>query len=92
MITTRQGIKLSAIVDKLNISIKNPEATQEQVGADLIIQVVSKAHRAEQEIYSFVAEIKKCTVVEAEEVDLIKFIKDMMANPDLVSFFKSAVK
>ena len=92
MITTKQGIKLSAIVDKLNISITNPEATQEQVGADLIIQVVSKAHRAEQEIYSFVAEIKKCTVDEAEEVDLIKFIKDMMANPDLVGFFRSAVK
>ena len=41
-----------------------------EVGADLIMQIVSKAHRAEQEIYNLVAEIKGCTVKDAEQVDL----------------------
>lgn len=92
MITVKQGIKLSAIVDKLDISITNPEGTQEQVGASLIMQVVKNVGKAEQEVYEFVSSVKKCTIEEAEEVDLIKFIKDLFADPAITSFFPSVAK
>lgn len=92
MITVKQAIKLSCIVDKLDISVANPEATKEQVGADLIKQVMKNIHKAESEIYEFVASSNKCTVEEAEEVDIIKFIKNLFADPEISGFFKSAAK
>lgn len=92
MLTIKQGIKMSAIIDKLEIKITDPKATAEQVGADVMLQIASKAHKAEKEIYNFVAEIKKISVKEAEDVNLIEFIKEMVSNPDVLGFFKSAVK
>ena len=92
MLTVKQGIRLSAIVDKLGVKITDPGATQEQVGADLMIQTVSKAHKAEQEIYAFVADTNKCSVEDAENVDLIKFIKLMLADSGVMDFLTSASK
>ena len=92
MLTIKQGLKISAIVDKLELKITNPEGSQEQVGSDMIMQILSRAHRAEQEIYALVSEIKGCTAKEAEKVDLIEFIKEVMANTGIMDFFKSAVR
>jgi DNA-binding Lrp family transcriptional regulator len=85
-------MKLSAIIDKMGLKISNPKATQEEVGADLLIQVVSKAYKAEKEIYNFIAEVKKISVKEAEEVEIVEFIKEMNEINGLKSFFTSAVK
>lgn len=92
MITLKQGLKLSAIIDKLDIKIIDPKASQEQIGADLMIQIMSKAHKAEQEIYAFVAETKGISAKEAEKVDLIQFVKELVSDAGVVNFFKSAVK
>jgi len=91
MITLKQGIKLSAIIDKLDLKINNPNGNQEEVGSDMIIQIVSKAHKAEKEIYAFVAEVKGITVKEAENIDLIEFMKEITTDADVANFFKSAV-
>lgn len=88
----KQSIKISAIIDKMGLKITNAKASKEEVGADIIIQVVSKAYKAEKEIYSFIADIKKISVKEAEEVDLVEFIKEMKEISGLGSFFISAVK
>lgn len=90
MLTLKQGIKLSAIIDKLDLKI-NLKGDQEEVGADLIMQIVSKAHRAEKEIYSFVAEIKDITPQEAADIDLIQFVRELLNDVGVVNFFKSAV-
>ncbi len=92
MLTLKQGIKLSAIIDKLELKITDPNATQEQIGADLMMQIISKAHKAEPEIYAFVAEIKGISPEEAEKVDLVQFIKELVSDAGVRSFFKSAVK
>jgi len=92
MLTLKQGLKLSAIIDKLDLKITDPKASQEQIGADLMIQIISKAHKAEKEIYAFVAEIKGITQQEAENVDLVQFIKEIAADAGVINFFKSAVK
>lgn len=100
MITLKQGIKLSAIIDKLDLQIKTKvkneqgeyvQLSQEEVGADLIMQFVRKAYKAENEVYNFVAEYKKCSVEDAQDVDLIGFVKGLFADEATVSFFKSAV-
>ena len=92
MLTLKQGLKLSAIIDKLDLKITDPKADAEKVGADLLAQIVTKAHKAEQEIYAFVAEAKGITPKEAEKVYLIGFIKEILADAGIKDFFKSAVK
>lgn len=100
MLTLKQGIKLSAIIDKLDLKIdfkrlkdEKGKISQEEFGGELVMQLVSKVHRAEKEIYAFAAEIKKCTIEEAEELDLVKFFtEDLISDPAAVNFFKSAVK
>ena len=91
MLTLKQGIKLSAIIDKLDLKITDPKASADKVGADLMMQIISKAHKAEQEIYAFVAETKGITPQEAENVDLVQSIKEMASDTGVVNFFKSAV-
>jgi hypothetical protein len=92
MITIAQGIKLSAIVDKMDIKITNPTGSQAEVGADLMMQIVKKAHKAEGELYAFVAEVKKISVEEAKQADLLEFIKELTSSPELMGFFGDAVK
>lgn len=92
MLTLKQGLKLSAIIDKLDLKITDPKADASKVGADLMMQIVAKAHKAEQEIYAFVAEVKGITPQEAEKVDLVQFIKEIAADAGVINFFKSAVK
>jgi len=90
--TIKQTIKLSAIIDKLELKITDPKAGQEAVGADLIIQLAAKAHKAEKEIYNFIADFKKITAAEAEDVEISDFAKELFNIPGLSDFFKSAVK
>ena len=88
----KQSMKLSAIIGKMDLKITNPKASQEEIGADLIIQAVGRLHKAEKEIISFVADYKKITAKEAEEVDIIAFIKEMKEMSGLGSFLTSAAK
>lgn len=90
MITLKQGMKISAIIDKLNL--KMPDAKdQEQLGADLLLQVLSKAHKAEKEIYELVADIRGCTAKEAQEIDLAEFVQELLGDAGMRDFFSSAV-
>ena len=92
MLTLKQGLKLSAVIDKLDLKITDPKSDASKVGADLMMQIISKAHKAEKEIYAFVAETKGITPQEAEKADLVQFIKEIAADAGVVNFFKSAVK
>ena len=89
--TLKQGIKLSAIIDKLDLKITDPKADANKIGADLMMQIISKAHKAEKEIYAFVAEVKGITAQEAENIDLVQFIKEIASDAGVINFFKSAV-
>lgn len=90
--TIKQGLKMSAIIDKLDIKINNPKATSEEIGSDLIMQLVTKAYKAENEIYNFVAVEKECTTEQAAEIDLVEFIKELISDSGFMGFFKSAVR
>jgi hypothetical protein len=92
MLTVKQGIRLSALIDKLGLKINNPKSSEEEIGADLMMQVVSKAHLAESEIYAFIAEAQHVTVDEAADVDLIAFIGELFSDPNVKRFFSDAAK
>ena len=91
MITVKQVLKISAIIDKLDIKINNPDGKSEEIGADIILQIASKAHRASKELIDFIVSVKNCTIEDAENTDIITFVKEFV-DTDIVSFFKSAVK
>ena len=91
LLTLKQGLKLSAIIDKLDLKITDPKADANKIGADLMMQIISKAYKAEKEIYAFVAEVKGITAQEAENIDLVKFIKEIASDAGVINFFKSAV-
>lgn len=100
MITLKQGMKLSAIIDKMELRIKtrvtnekgeSVPLSQEELGADLIMQALSKAHKAEKEIYSLVAELRGCTLKEAENIDLAQFVGELISDAGVRDFFGSAV-
>ncbi len=91
MITIEQGMKISAIIDKLDLKVPDPNKGQAFFGADLMMQAVSKLHLAKNEIYSLVAEIKGCTVKEAKEVNLFEFIRELGETEGVKDFLSSAV-
>ena len=102
MLTVKQGIRLSAIIDKLGLSIPDvlvnlkagavlDEALQKRAGADLVMQLLRNAHKAEEELYALIADTKGITPEAAAEVDLLEFAKDFV-GPDVVGFFTSAVR
>lgn len=91
MLTVKQGIRISAIIDKLDLKIIDPNASAEKVGADLLMQIAAKAHKAEQEIYGFIAEVRKIDVEDAQEIDLIEFVQEILSDSGAMGFFKSAV-
>jgi hypothetical protein len=92
MLTLISGIKLSALIDKLDLKITNPEESAEKIGYNLLEQITKKAHTAESEILDFVASVKKCSIEEAGEVELIELIKGLTKESGFMDFFKSAVK
>lgn len=93
MLTMEIGMQLSAIVDKLDLKMPKvtKDTTQEALGADLMLQALSKVHRAKNEIYVLVSEIKGCTKEEAKKVNLVEFIRELMAEEGVTDFLSSAV-
>ena len=91
MITIEQGMKISAIIDKLDLKVPDPNKGQAFFGAELLMQVLAKAHRAKTEIYDLVAEVKGCTVKEAKAVNLMEFIKELGETEGIKDFLSSAV-
>jgi hypothetical protein len=78
---TKILIKLSLIIDKMGIAkdIKNiDKPTNEEVGKELIMLLITNLYKAENEIYEFIADYKKITKEEAEELDVIPVFKELL--------------
>lgn len=97
MLTIKQGLKLSVILDKLDLNIdfkkisQNGEVSVEEFGGELMMQIVTKLHKAEKEIIAFVAEYKQISYKEAENINLIEFVQELLDDSSFGVFFKSAV-
>ena len=78
---TKILIKLSLIIDKMGIADdikKIDKPTNEEVGKELIMLLITNLHKAENEIYEFVAMYKGITKEEAEELDVIPVLKEIL--------------
>lgn len=88
---TKVLIKLSLIIDKMGIAkdIKNiDKETNEEVGKELITLLITNLHKAEKEIYEFIADYKKITKEEAEEVDVIPIFKELLNIDGMKDFLQ----
>lgn len=86
---TKVLIKLSLIIDKMGIAkdIKNiDKPTDEEVGKELITLLITNLHKAENEIYEFIAYYKEITKEEAEEVDVIPVLKQILKIDGMKDF------
>jgi predicted Mrr-cat superfamily restriction endonuclease len=90
MIPLKQGMKLSAMIDKMELKLPDISKGQDQFGVELVFEIISKAHKAEKEVYAFVAEVKGCTQKEAQDVDLFEFISDLLGDVETRDFLFSA--
>ena len=71
---TRVLIKLSLIIDKMGIKndLVNIEGkSNEEVGKELIGILIANLHKAENEIYDFIAMYKGITAEEAQTANII---------------------
>lgn len=78
---TKILIKLSLIIDKMGIADdikKIDKPTDEEVGKELIMLLITNLHKAENEIYQFIADYKDISKEEAEELDVIPLFKEIL--------------
>lgn len=86
---TKILIKLSLIIDKMGIAneIKNiDKPTDEEVGKELIMLLITNLHKAENEIYEFIGQYKGITKKEAEEIDVIPVFKEILKIEGMKDF------
>ena len=86
-----KGIK---ILKKMDLKIGDvADKKQEQVGAELILEVFENLHLAEAEVNELLADMVSMTVAEFEELEIDKtmeIIKEFKNIKGLSSFFKRA--
>ena len=78
---TKILIKLSLIIDKMGIADdikKIDKPTNEEVGKELIMLLITNLHKAENEIYEFIASYKDVTREEAENIDVVPLFKEIL--------------
>lgn len=91
-LTGRQLMKISALADKLDIKI-DTKADIEDLGSDVIWQVIKKAHTAEDEVSEVLAIFLDCKPAEALDVELMEKWEAFAASDKgkkALSFFQSA--
>lgn len=91
-ITTRLALKVSRLIGKLDLKITDPKASADEVGADLILQIVGKIGDAEDEVAEIIATVAGVTKEEALDMDLVEFFESNKGDNGLISFFISAVR
>lgn len=92
-LTGRQLMKISKLADKLDLKI-DTKADIEEMGSDVIWQVIRTAHKAEDEVGEVLAIFLGCKPEEALDYDLLEkwdAFKDSEKGKGMLSFFQSAV-
>ena len=84
---TKTLLKLSAFMDVAEIDFSVLKGTDKTVvGIAIIAELAKKIHRAENEFYEMVMDYKKITREEAEEIDIVEVVKEILTDGDVQSF------
>ena len=79
------------IIDKIGIKeqlTQIDKKTKEEIGTEVIALIVCNLHKAENEVYEFVASYFKCTIEEAEDknvVELFEGLKEVKGIKDFLA-------
>ena len=88
-------MNLSAIVDKMEIGkdlkdmvveTGDAEKDKEEIGKQLIVLLITKLHKAKDEVYEFISGYKGISIEEAKQADVIKIIKEVLAIEGTADF------
>ena len=94
-LSTETLMNLSAIIDKMEIGqdlknmvveTGNEEKDKEEIGKQLIVLLITKLHKAKEEVYNFISEYKGISVEEAKKVNAIEVIKEVLAVDGTTDF------
>lgn len=94
-LSTEALMSLSAIVDKMDIGQElknmvvdtgNEERDNEEIGKQLIVLLITKLHKAKEEVYEFISQYKGITIEEAKKVNSIEIIKEVLSIDGTSSF------
>ena len=93
-ITGRQALKISKLIKKLDLKIKDPKADANEVGADILLQIAGNIGDAEDEVAEILSILTGVPVEEALDVDLVALFEKEQKEGEssFLSFFISAVK
>lgn len=82
---------LSEIVDKMDLAIDPKGKTQEELGTELVVTLVRKAHKAKEEIKELVASLTGKTAEEVGQMspkEMIDTVSEIMKQDGVLDFFK----
>lgn len=94
-INTEMLIKLSLIIDKMEIkdelkslNIDTGDKAQDdlELGKELILLVITKLYKAEEEIYELVAKYKNISIEEAKSEPIIPILAEILGIGEIKSF------
>lgn len=88
---TKTLCKMSLIINKMGISsvvnkMDFSTSSKEELGKEIIKAIIDNLYKAENEIIELMMIIKGITKEEAENEDVIAFIKELFSNDKLKSF------
>lgn len=92
---TRDVFKMSKILKKINVDLDVEDKTQEQMGADLILQISENLYIVEDEINELIGDLIGMTGEEFSELDLldtVKYFEEFKKLPGVEDFFILAGK
>ena len=88
LIIDKMGI--SSLIMELNVDSGDDIKDKETLSKQLIALIIDNLYKAEEEIVELISNLKGISKEEAEEVDIIPIIKDLLSNDKLKDFLKLA--
>ena len=86
LIINKMGI--STLIMQLNVETGDEKKDREELVKQLVSLVVDNFYKAEDETIELIAMLKDITKEEAEEVDIIEFIKELISIDKIKDFLK----
>lgn len=92
---TMDVFKMSKILKKINLEINADGKTQEQMGAEVILQIGENLHLVEKEVNEFIADLIGITAKEFSNLPIAKtleYFEEFKNLEGIDGFFKLAGK
>ncbi len=94
-ISTENLVLLSTCIDKmdikdelraLDVNTGDKQKDIEEVGNELIILLITKLHKAKDEIYEFIANYKEISIEEAKKENIVPILQEILGINGVTDF------